>query len=248
MLCIVVSSLSTMSCKESTNPDVGYNKLVLPLISDYISNTDTVDGSILVQQVRDSIHGFESLNYFVSAEFVDVSTGNVDAGTLTYNGLTVTKTASNYYTTPEEVNISGPTRNTTFNGTNDIFNLAGSAYFPGFTDTMQSTNGSVLMTAPLADSTYSRASNLSVAWSGTTDTGATVVIAIRDTNGHSYSHVMTDGGAYTVPAAELSSFPNNDHSTMITVYKFRYKVKDVSSKKVGIVELTHHTKHIAFKP
>ncbi len=237
------------SCADP-NISTKNTKLHLPFVSEYETVSDSVDGAILVQQSRDSLlRGADtssSLNYVITAEF-NTSDGDVDGGTLQFNGTTIDQqSGTHYYTSPEEIHLSGPTYGATFNGTQDVFYLSGSSSFPSFRDTLVSPKGSIMMTAPYTGHSISKSANLLVTWSGTRDSTSGIAIVLRDTSGASLSKLTSDNGSYTINSSELSTFSTTNSYAYITIYKYKYKIKTLSDRKIGIVEVSHHTKNVTF--
>lgn len=231
----VIFVLSIIGCNKSDNPtepettsgpSAGQPMPSFDNSADYGGTLATIQYSM-----ASPIAGFPAIQ--TTLVFGILGKG-VDGGALTVNNNSIgklTQGGSTYYLVPNPSNPTQTVSGINFNGSSHNFAISGGNGIPAFNGAVSSP-ASFNVTAPVANASISKSSNLQVTWGGGSSSKVLVqIISTSDSKVKSYQE-LNDTGSHTIPSADLSSFGGD---CMVYVVKYNYNVVTGGGKKYYLI-------------
>lgn len=154
--------------------------------------------------------------------FAQFGDKGVDAGTVSVNGTALgklTSSGSTYYMSPDPSNPLATLSGVNFDGSTHNWSISGGNGIPAFTGGVTSPT-SFIITAPASNATVSKASGVTVSWTGGSSSKVLVyMISLSGSGSAVFSQDLSDNGSHTFSAAELSKISGQ---VMIQVVKYKY--------------------------
>lgn len=223
---IVVVCLTILSSCSNQISDPSSYKKVLPFLSGYWTG-DNYAGTF---QAYNTKHKFSYGTFEEKAAIVhlwdSISTASISGGTVKLNNgiLSVKNFGSDgyyYHSSSGE----GTTPGFSFDGSYQVFDVAGSATFPTFTDSLQSPNAAVTVTSPTTSSSLSKASGFTVTWSVPSGSTSDIFVTVHDSVSSSYiEKAVSDNGSCTITTSDLSVLSANPLTVAVTRVKYKEAV------------------------
>jgi hypothetical protein len=219
--CILISCAAPQSPATKTNGKFTYGIITLDTQANYsmIASSAKAEGYDTTSAgVKDTLI-WPSVSIATALFGDSASTSWYNAGTVTFNGVSLPIDSGNYINPGAPVYFTGGYQN---------WSVQGSGSVPAISDSLQGPFDSVTISAPSNAANVSEASNLTITWNAGNSAETALLIISPSGGGQGFSDEISGSlGTYVIPSTSLSLIPKG-HAT-ISISRGVYKIGRASN-------------------